>query len=177
MVVITSCVFVILIIYVIVLFSEIRRTHISVSARRMSCIHTCVYFGTTDEPGAPPLSDDNQPWCYAATFTWQRKHKAKIPCRRESCYTTGGLPIVELGVVQEGSMVPEDSFINIVDVCSSITVKYCTIARVVKGQQETKNLAHSRERYLIFNCIVCHVYMCTPPRYERGEFHHKNKSG
>ena len=86
------------------------------------------------------------------------------------------MPIVELGVVQEGSMVPEDSLINVVDVCSSITVKYCMRARVVKGQQETKNLAHSRE-ILIFHCIVCHVYLCIPPRYERGEFHHKNKSG
>ena len=71
----------------------------------------------------------------------------------------GGLPIVELGVVQEGSMVPEDSLINVVDVCSSITVKYCMRARVVKGQQETKNLAHSRERYLFF--IVLYVmFIC-----------------
>ena len=73
-------------------------------------------------------------------------------------------------MVQEGSMVPEDSLINVVDVCSSITVKYCMRARVVKGQQETKNLAHSRERYLFF--IVLYVmFICVYHRDTReGSF-------
>ena len=67
-------------------------------------------------------------------------------------------------------MVPEDSLINVVDVCSSITVKYCMRARVVKGQQETKNLAHSRERYLFF--IVLYVmFICVYHRDTReGSF-------